>query len=244
MTSSSSSGQNRLRLILIHGMNNNQQCFFPLRDAFSERGFDVKMMVLPNHGETRDEVKELESALGIFDQEITPLVKDPYVVVAFSQGAQYFQLWLNRYRKPAPRKQVLLAPAVFINFHSVIEKLVHLLPATHVFRSKMPQIFRRYNELYYWEYRLLFSGVHAFGRIPPSSHVPTLILIDPKDELVNAKKVMDHFRKAGATVSTIERKNLKWALGRHHIIFHPDYFSPEEWKSLIDQVTLFLNAGA
>jgi hypothetical protein len=221
-------------------MNNNQQCFYPLRDALLEEGFDVRMMVLPNHGEKRDEVKNLDEALIKFDQEISPLLEENYVVLAFSQGAQYFQLWLNTFSRPRPLSMVLLAPAVFINFHGAVERLVHFLPGHFVFKSKMPRMFRRYHELYYWEYRLLFSGVSRFAEIRNLHGIPTQVMIDPKDELVNAKKVLALYQQMGAKTEVIKRKKLKLTLGRQHIIFHPDYFGEDEWKEFIHNISRFL----
>lgn len=244
MTSSSRSNQSPLRLILIHGMNNNQECFYPLRDALAAQGFDVAMLVLPNHGQVRDEHRNLDSAMEKFDRDLTPLVQDHYVVVAFSQGAQYFQLWLSRYQKTKPKAMVLLAPAVFINFLGLVEKLVHLLPETKTFKSKMPKIFRRYDELYFWEYRLLFKGVEEFARMRNLYSIPTLVMIDLKDELVNAKEVVSLYQQMGAAVNVIKRKNLRFTLGRHHIIFHPDYFQADEWSDFIQDLAGHLSDEA
>lgn len=243
MTNSYASSRKHPKLILIHGMNNNQECFFPLRDALKERGFEVEMIVLPNHGEKREEVRTLDEALKLFDESLSPLIKEPYVVVAFSQGAQYFQLWMMDFKKKLPEEYVLLAPAVFINFFGVISRIFELLPPKFFILSQMPRMFRRYDKLFFWEYNLLMQGVKRFAEktlpMPPS-----LVVIDPKDELVNGKKVIKHYRELGSGVVELKRKSLRKTLGKHHIIFHPDYFQAEEWNDFIQNISIKLSAEA
>ena len=237
MTDSSNSSPKRPKLLLIHGMNNNQSCFYPLRDALEEAGFKVELIVLPNHGEKREEVKTLEEALILFDESLSPHVTGPYRVVAFSQGALYFQLWLSQTKKRAPESYALLAPAVFVNYFSLVRQLSKFLPSKFFILSQMPRMFRRYDKLFIWEYRLLLEGVEAFSKITLPM-APSLVAIDPKDELVSGPKVLSYYQALGSKTLEIQRNDLRKGLGQHHIVFHRDYFSPEEWKELIHAITM------
>lgn len=246
MTNSYASSPRPLRLILIHGMNNNLDCFYPLRDALKAQDFQVEMVVLPNHGEARAEVTTLTKALEHLNHSLAGLVRQPYVVVAFSQGAQYFQLWLKQFGLNPPQAMVLLAPAVFINYHPFLDKLFRYLPRSCFFTSRMPKIFRRYDHLFFWEYQLLFAGVTQFKLQGPLTAIPTLVAVDLKDELVNARKVLSYYQSLGAKIWQIKRENLKKGLGQHHIIFHPEYFQDQEWEEFISRIGNHLrsNAGA
>ena len=244
MTNSYASSHKLPRLILIHGMNNNLECFYPFRNSLKAAGFPVEMIVLPNHGESRDEVKDLEEALVHFDHSLSSLVNEPYVVVAFSQGAQYFQLWLKRFKHRRPDSLVLLAPAVFINYRPLLDPLFHFFPRAFYLSSRMPKLFRRYDRLFFWEYRLLFSGVEAFKSGERLKDIPTIVLIDPKDELVNAKRVQEYYKSLGARLVLIQRKGLAKGLGQHHIIFHPDYYSEGEWRDFFESIVSHLKIEA
>lgn len=235
MTSSSNLSPALPKIILIHGMNNNQECFFPLREALQAEGFRVEMIVLPNHGSHREEVRDLDQALVLFDESLSSHLHEPYHVIAFSQGAQYFQLWMQKFQRPLPQSYILLAPAVFIRYFGIINRIFEILPAQFFILSQMPRVFRRYDKLYIWEYHLLMQGVKLFqqGSIP---FKPSLVIIDPKDELVDSKAVTRHYRGLGSEVWELKRKKLKKTLGKHHIIFHPDYYQAEEWKEFISRM--------
>lgn len=243
MTNTSSSSQNPRKIILIHGMNNNLDCFLPLKDALSKSGAEVILLTLPNHGEERSEIDNFEEGLKAFHDRILPLTEEPYSVVAFSLGALYFENWLAGNLERAPQSYVLLAPAIAVNFEFLIRPFFQRLPKTFFILSQMPKMFRRYDKLFFWEYVLLLDGVERFRNLAEAG-TPARVFIDPKDELVNAKKVQDYYARKGISVEKIQRKNLKSSLGRHHIIFHPDYFQVDEWKTFISHIYKNLNSGA
>jgi hypothetical protein len=216
-------------------MNNNLECFYPLRDALAREGIEVTLLTLPNHGEKRSEIDNFEEGLKIFHERLIPLTQSPYSVVAFSLGALYFENWLAENTERAPDSYVLLAPAIAVNFEFIIRPFFHRLPKTFFILSQMPKMFRRYDKLYFWEYVVLLEGIEQFRSLPKAGK-PELVLIDFKDELVDAKKVQAHYGKNDVPVEKIQRKNLKRSLGRHHIIFHPDYFQSNEWDKFINSI--------
>ena len=61
------------------------------------------------------------------------------------------------------------------------------------------------------------------------------MMIDPLDELVDAHTLREYFP---ATIF-VERPRLR-GLGAHHILFHPDYFTPQEWAGFTAQLEDFL----
>jgi hypothetical protein len=73
--------------------------------------------------------------------------------------------------------------------------------------------------------------------------IPTLILIDPKDEVVDAKRIKQELdnRKTGAKIEYFERKYLRGRRpGKYHILFNPEYFKPSDWNLLIARMDEFL----
>lgn len=232
------------KIIIIHGLNNNLECFYPLRDKLRSLGYEVDLLCLPGHGkDNREEVRNFETALDHFDQSIKQLIQGPYVVIAFSQGALYLQLWLERNHRPPPLAQVLLGPALFIRHFGKLDLIMSKLPAFLFIQSQMPRKLRRYFYLHVWEYRTLFNKAKKFQELRTPMKAPTLILVDPKDELVDAQKLkleLDN-RESQAHVEFYERKYLKGRRpGKYHIMFHPEYFTPEDWEKYISKIDVFI----
>lgn len=233
-----------LKIILIHGLNNNLECFFPLRDQFKNLGYSVDLLCLPGHGDNnRDEARNFESALECFEQNILELIEDPYVVIAFSQGALYLQLWLEKNHLPLPLAQVLLAPALYIRHFGKLDMIMSGLPAFAFILSQMPRKLRRYYYLHVWEYRTLFNKAKKFQELKAPMRVPTLVLIDPKDEVVDAQKLKSELdgRNSGAEVIYYRRDYLKGRRpGKYHILFHPDYFTKDDWTAFTTNINEFI----
>lgn len=232
-----------VKIILIHGLNNNLQCFYPLRDKLQSEGFEVEMMTLPGHGKNREEAKDFEKALDLFDENIQKLITGPYAVIAFSQGGLYFQLWLEKFNRSLPVAQVLLAPALYIRHFGKLNMVLSKLPSFAFILSQMPRKLRRYYYLNVWEYRTLFNKAIRFQEFKTPMKVPSLILVDPKDELVDAQLLKHKLdtRNSGAEIEFYERKYLKGRRpGKYHILFHPEYFTPDDWESFIKKITGFI----
>lgn len=242
MTNSYSLSQEENRnIILIHGANNNLEAFFPLKNEFEQMGYKVTLVTLPGHGKIRKEAPEFKSAFALFNQTMLELTKVPYSVVAFSQGALYFQLWLQKHQENLPLKQVLLAPALYIHRQNFLYKLIQKLPSGLFIKSLAPKKFRRYQTFRIWEYRILLESMNTFHRHKKALKVPSLILIDPKDEMVDAKKLETELGQDPlATFKLWPRDYIRRGLTYHHILFHPDHFQKDDWQAFIKEIQVFL----
>ncbi len=229
-----------LRLIIIHGLNNSLGAFLQLKEALSERGFDCHFLCLPGHGEDRHEVKDFRESSAAFDVSMRKLIAGPYAVIAFSQGALNLQMWLRETTQPLPVAQILLAPAIAIRRSGVIHRIMHILPSTFVIKSRLPENLRRYSFLYVRDYRTLFEGARGFSTALLPFTVPTQIIIDPKDELVDAQKLKTLFSDK---VLFFERPYLRGRKpGKYHIIFHPAYFESKDWERFLGLISNFIEA--
>lgn len=228
------------KIILIHGLNNRPEAFWPMRDSLNALGYETHLVRLPGHGDDRNETKTWEKASEVFDQSLKELTNSPYAVIAFSQGALYLQLWLKTTQAPKPVCQILLSPALFVRNFDKLKILVRMLPAKLIIPSPMPKAFKRFPYLFISEYRHLFEGVKKFSETPFEFVIPTMVIVDPHDELVDAKKLKKEF---GDHVTYLERPYLKFKQpGKYHIIFHPDYFETEGWERFIQKVSVFIRS--
>lgn len=222
------------KILLIHGLNNRPEAFWSLRDSLVDLGYIVHLITLPGHGEERTELENWNRSSAAFKETMKDLTKDPYVVIAFSQGALHFQDYMTENLVTLPVAQILLAPALFLRNYSIVKRLAKILPATFKIPSTMPKPFRRYDFLYVGEYRNLLEGVKKFGEGKLKFPVPTMVIVDKKDELVDAAKLKAKF---DSHVTILERPFLFGRRpGKHHIIFHPDYYENQGWEKFITDI--------
>lgn len=228
MTNSMAPIQKLPKIILIHGLNNNLESFYGMRDYFISLGFEVNMIRLPGHDETREDMFSYDRAVEVFHNRISPLSDSPYIVVAFSLGALYYELWEQNHKARAVKK-LYLAPAFAIKNLGLIKRLVEFLPSEFPIRSFMPKFARNRSFLFIKEYKILLQGVEDFSQNFSVSG-DALILLDPKDELVDSGYILKNW-KNHQQIQIINRPYLKKLRGHHHMIFHPDYFSEVDWRN-------------
>jgi hypothetical protein len=196
----------------------------------------VDFVVLPGHGADRGEAPTLDRALAVFAARMERYRGVPFRAVAFSHGALYLQLWLACAPGFGPERQVLLAPALFVRRQHLLEALLAVLPGAFRIKSLSPRRFRRFELLSAREYDVLVRGLLRYQRAgPPPFPAPTLALIDPRDELVDAALLRARFPE---TV-LVPRPELR-GLGAHHILFHPDYFPGDGWAAFTRRLDDFL----
>ncbi len=229
----------RPKIVFFHGLNNNPECFYPLMKCFQANGYETDMIILPGHGKDRREARDLKTAERAFGESMKRL-KGPYYAICFSQGALYLQLWLQKNPGQGPLRQILLSPALYLRKQLLIEKALKILPSFIVIKSLAPRKFRRYEILTVGEYNTLVHGILAFQKLPKPFPIPTLVMIDPKDELVHAQNLKRHHEN----VEFIERPDLKKGMGGHHILFHPEYFTEEHWKEFTRKMLHFLELNS
>lgn len=242
MTSSYNSSQ-RPKIVIFHGLNNNPQGFGHLKNHFENLGFETDMVILPCHGENRFEAQDEVEALACFSESMKKFDSQNYYAVAFSHGALYLQLWMEKHSGTKPLKQVLLAPALTIRKQGIIAKVLPLIPKSVYIMSLQPKRFRRYNMLSAREYNILVQGIISWQMLKSKFKIPTKVMIDPEDELVHAQNLKSEIEALNSDVKVefLPRPDLKRGLGAHHIIFHPDYYSESGWKDFLKKIEEFFS---
>jgi alpha-beta hydrolase superfamily lysophospholipase len=233
------------KLIILHGLNNNSSTWDEFERAMKERGFtDTVRITLPGHGEKRDEGRTFVETLVKFDEKLRPHIHEPYVVVAYSLGALFFENWLIDSTENLPLKQVLLAPCLYLRREKLTRQIIHSLHPRLPIPSIAPRDIMLHKSLYVWEYRNLLSGIERFQNDNDPIKVPSLVIIDPKDELIDAPRLKKAWPKKApdSEVFFLERPLQKWGPSNHHILFHSKYFTPEEWEKYLSLTENFLKS--
>ncbi len=230
------------KLIILHGLNNNSTTWNEFDSVMKERGFNTLRLTLPGHGEIRDEGQTFELALKKFDETLSPHVNEPYVVVAYSLGALFFANWLMGRKENLPQRMVFLAPALFLRGENILRLGLDTLHPNLPIPSIAPRDIMLHKALYVWEYRNLFGGLDRFQADKNPVTIPNFVMLDPKDELVDAQKLKAEWnvRSPESEVVFLERPHQKWGPSNHHILFHSKYFTKEEWDFFIGKIEHFL----
>lgn len=212
----------------------------PMKRKLLDLNHEVEILTLPGHGENRDEAKTLKEAQAIFHSRLTSMTDGPFIVVAFSYGATYLQNWLSSNQKHQCQGQVLLAPALYIRRWSLFRGLSQFIPKSFYIKSLTPRIIRRYPRLYLWEYRLLFESILQFHTTKADPSIRTLIIIDPKDELIDVQKTKQKLTKKKIEFIEYPHIGLIKGAGVHHAMIHPDFFEKNSWNELISKINQFI----
>lgn len=230
------------KLIILHGLNNNSSTWDEFESVMKERGFRTVRVTLPGHGDKRDEGQNFEEALKNFDRTLTPHVQEPYFVVAYSLGALFFSNWLIGRKENLPLRMVFLAPALYLRKEKWIRKIIGSLHPKLPIPSIAPRDIMLYKTLFVWEYRNLLSGIERFQNSKEPVQVPSLVMLDPKDELIDAERLKSEWQKKtpGSEVIFLERPQQKWGPSNHHILFHSKYFTGQEWEFYLQTIEQFL----
>lgn len=230
------------KLIILHGLNNNSTTWDEFENVMKNRGFPTVRITLPGHGDVRDEGRSFEEVLKSFDKTLRPHVQEPYLVVAYSLGALFFSNWLLGKSENLPLRVVFLAPALYLRNENAIRRIISSLHPKLPIPSIAPRGIQLRKTLFVWEYLNLLGGIERFRKSIDPVEVPSLVMLDPKDELIDAQLLKSEWKKKapGAEVVFFERPHQKWGLSNHHILFHSKYFTASEWENFIQKVETFL----
>lgn len=229
-------------LVIIHGLNNSQKSFAPLKRSLTKLGFKVHLFSLAGHQEYNQKL-DLNNSLTFLEQQFDNLQAEEYYCLGFSQGGLVLELLPDRIKQKIKR-QVLLAPALAVKQKYFLNTITKFLPARIPLISLVPKQISKFSWLSVAYFDLLFSQINQFQKLKPSP-VPTLVLVDPRDELIDVP-----------ALTSIVQKNPKWqlelfprpnlpliTLGQGHILFFPKYFTKEAWVKITNRIAQYLQTG-
>lgn len=241
-------------MLICHGLNLCPSKMMDLFDFYTTLGFECYNLTLPGHQKAESHIWSnfqltywTNYVQKIYEVYLDKSQKDgiKLYLCAYSIGALIFQdLFLRSPTLIQPNKIIYFAPAIHIKKFKNILNILQPLPG----KMKIPSfnlksyrvwdfttlsVYLAYFEL---EKRVIDDKKNIF-----SKNSETLIIIDPKDELVSYSKLMQiqahnlHFLTINKRLHLL-RKN-----GNHHLII--DKFSLGEvlWKNITAKISHFLD---
>lgn len=228
-------------LVIIHGLNNSKESFYPLKRALTKLGFKVHLFYLPGHRKLNKGLG-LQESLAYLEKQFDKLKAPKYYCLGFSQGGLALELLPLRIKSKIV-KQVLLAPALSIRRSSFLVTVTKLLPAQLPFLSLAPKSLSKFTWLSIAYFDLLFHQIEQWKTVEKST-VKTLVMVDLKDELIDVSALEEIVKnnKSNWQIELIERTSLPFiSIGQGHIVFHPNYFSQKDWVKFTNRIADFFN---
>ena len=141
-------------------------------------------------------------------------------------------------------KQILIAPATAVRSRSYVLKLFSFISKKIMLPSFTPSPYRANNFLPFTAFEVLFRNERRLIDVQYNKlNIPTLIFIDPKDELISYKKLVDYLHRFELTNHEIVvlDSNLRIRQAQyHHLIVREQTMGKENWEMATKRMIAFL----
>jgi len=219
----------------------------------NEQGSDVYLVKLSGHYEDSIHIKDI--TLTLWEEEMMyayTIAKEASVIsgislffVGYSLGALLGQaLMLSLKEDTIFDKQILIAPAIAVRSRSYALKLFSFIHKRIPLPSFTPSPYRANNFLPFTAFEVLFRNERKLIEAKYQAlNIPTLIFIDPKDELISYKKLVDNWRRFELTNHEIVvlDSNLRVRQSLyHHLIVSEETMGKENWEMVTGRMAGFL----
>ena len=236
----------------MHGLNSHPDKMEDLAHYFNQLGYDVLNVALYGH---RGSLQEMKSASYSAFYEHAKLHmcellrragNDPIIFLGHSTGAVLQGNLLYELSGLAQRKLrvIWLAPAFELRWYT---RFIGLVSGPFILPSLSPRAYLANYGTSFNAYSALDEGMQKFKQyFSDNPHVlpPTLIIMDPQDELVDWQANREFFAQT-LQVQFTEVRNHSSHLPKkfHHLIIDRESLGDSGWNNLIHTIKNFLQVG-
>jgi len=234
--------------VVAPGLNIRPSAMMAIIKVLNDLGSDAFLVnfsdIHPRDGDPaaweNDFLERYDAARLVADQHKVPLH-----FIGYSLGALLGQYLLSS-GKDNMRfdKEILLAPATAMKLPTPLKSAVSFLNGNMKIMSFAPKEYRLYDWLpakiyktmIRWEQSILMVG---FGNL----NIPTLIFIDPKDELISFKKIrkqIEQFELTNYQCIPLESNLSHRATRFHHLIIDEATMGNQNWRDFETRLATFL----
>lgn len=249
--------------MVIHGLNLLPEKMLSCVQVLNNLGIDAFNVSLRGHGNNFVKISEdLPSAriqaLKQVNHEIwsaetqqayqqvrahAQLKNIPILLLGFSLGAILgLELFLSH--KTPFNRMILLAPPLAIHRRGYFIKLLRCFPQL-ILKSLSSPEYRSNAGTSVASYLALFQAISRVQELPATVNVPTLLFIDPKDQLVDFQRIPPFLRENHLTnwqICSISAESSQASGGRgfHHLLLDQDSVGKEAWEQMQQQIKTYL----
>lgn len=238
--------------LVVHGLNLKPEAMLSLVGWLSSKGSDVYMVRLSGHRQEAENLLDVSSSrwhaemLQGYERAKQTSVSEklPLYFLGYSLGALLAQTMMSAAGKTLFDRQVLIAPAVALRRRVYLLRMLFFAGKKRRLPSFAPPSYRVNKSLPLWIYQVLFFEVKKVAATSFIRHgLPTLILIDPKDELISFAQLVRHTAVKGMHDIRLVALNTTLA-GRsspyHHLVVDEATMGAENWEKATGEIHNFL----
>ncbi|MDR1148164.1 MAG: alpha/beta hydrolase [Spirochaetaceae bacterium] len=257
-------------VIVAHGLNTapsrmgSPEADGTIVKALLDGGYHVVRAAFTGHRGVIEEMRSVTTAAWLDDAhdcvlaaraeaervEAAAQSRCPLYLVGFSLGALVFEVLMNEEKMPVVfDKAVLFSPAFAIKGITRGVLLLGAMPGAHrgdgrIVKSAGPAEYRANTGASIAAYKALFALEKQLKALSfAKNNIPTLIFIDPRDELISYNKLKKLIKKMSLrnwTLQKVSNKGSRTRLARHHLIIDDHCLSKESWETVRRAMLKFL----
>lgn len=229
--------------LLVHGLNNRPQVLSDIADLLETISLPMAMVSLTGHQDDFEKLASIEKKMWADDVlEGYDLIKsqfDKIYLIGFSLGGSIGLDIISTTRRFD--KMILLAPAIAPRIPvRLLEYISPILPSLPIY-SMAPEnyIANKYLPLKAYEVLLdIFNSVHK--KQFAHANVPTLLIVDPKDEtmsLTDVRKLMERYQLSQWRILLLDSDDVVSKVKFHHLIVDREAMGLKNWDEFKQQIT-------
>jgi esterase/lipase len=238
-------------VMVAHGLNVRPAAMLSLVEWFNSQGCDAFLIKLAGHYENSIDSAAItvrdwqEDMMNGYNEvkRAAALHRLPLFFLGYSLGGLLGEdMILSVGDNIAIDKQVLLAPATAIRRRTYLLKLVFWWKKLYL-PSLTPAKYKANKGLSVNAYKIMLGMVAAMSQSPRRIKIPTLAVIDTRDELISYKKLLhflNRFISSHYELVQLDSGMNKRYGGYHHLIINQETMGEANWKMFTEKMTKFL----
>lgn len=242
--------------LLIHGLNMRPEKMDAMIDVFNSAEISVLNLTLEGHGLEYEAFQNVNKEKWITNfkdayselKKYSEPLKLPRYLFGYSTGATVALAAEIRQNQPQFNKRILMSPAIKMTWVSNIVRILFPFSSLSLPSSNLND-FRRHGSTPMPAYKSLFELADEVSDGPKNrlNNTPTLVIIDPKDEMVSlsslramkAQKQLSHWD----VFTVFTDVDYSKARAPHHSIIHEFFTGPKLWSEMSKEIKSFLNSN-
>ena len=232
-------------VLVLHGLNLKPSKMDSIGQFLLQRNFLVIRGSLKGHRGSLKEQKQIHESEWLKDIErLKCLVENyanewkvPKYFLGYSLGALATLSHTSKAQNQIFDKQFLIAPATHTHWYSKIPGNLRIVPGQWSLPSKNLEEYRSLESTSFSAYFSMSKLRDLFKKEKSIHNIPTIIFMDPKDELVSLNRILKFKRKNNLqNWQIIQTTNANHLLKEsfHHLIIDERSLGKAHWKGLLE----------